>query len=636
MFEHQRMCLQWLWELHQQEVGGILGDEMGLGKTLQWRREIERFAPEISPVEVLHHSQGGADPGNRLALLRSVCSPRGGRPEGACSVCVTSYEMVRSHASQLLRQPWQYVVLDEGHKIRNPHAEITQVCKQFNTAHRLILSGAPIQNKLTELWSLFDFVFPGKLGTLPTFEEHFALPIAMGTYANASEFKARESGREWPRVETAARCSMVLRDLLRPYLLRRMKADVSVALPDKSEKVLFCRLTQTQRDAYEAYLATDHVEAVLSGRAHAFAALTSLLKVCNHPHLLNWDAQDRQAAAAAEQGVSGAPRYGDWRLSGKMRVLHQVLRTWHKGGDRVLLFCQTRQMLDIVQSYVDQQGYAHSRLDGNTSVAQRLKLIDTFNQDDSIFLFLLTTRAGGLGINLTGANRVVLVDPDWNPANDLQARERAWRVGQTRAVAVFRLVTGGTLEEKVYQRQVFKQETGLLEKLLRGDMLSGTLDHEREVGSGKGRDASMPSKEARQVAERAAAALRRSTDDCASRPSMRLPTWTGRNDGAGAPHRFGQALSRKIAASAASASGGSAGGSFFAAGQGAAAAIGSSALLQRELCSFFRSHGGRVSSEQLVARFRACPEPHLFKQLLKQVAKQQRKVWILDASLAEG
>jgi len=256
MFEHQRMCLQWLWELHQQEVGGILGDEMGLGKTLQviallaslqasgragpalvvcpatvllqWRREIERFAPEISPVEVLHHSQGGADPGNRLALLRSVCSPRGGRPEGACSVCVTSYEMVRSHASQLLRQPWQYVVrrraardarprrprppapslrqvLDEGHKIRNPHAEITQVCKQFNTAHRLILSGAPIQNKLTELWSLFDFVFPGKLGTLPTFEEHFALPIAMGTYANASEFKARESGREWPRVAGMSR-----------------------------------------------------------------------------------------------------------------------------------------------------------------------------------------------------------------------------------------------------------------------------------------------------------------------------------------------------------------------------------------------------------------------------------------------
>jgi hypothetical protein len=252
LFEHQRTCLEWLWELHQQEVGGILGDEMGLGKTLQmialwaclqasgrggpclvvcpatvllqWKREVQRWAPEIETVEVLHHSQGGAEPGNRLALLRSVCSDRS---PGSASVLVTSYEMVRSHAGQLLSMPWQYVVLDEGHKIRNPHAEITQVCKQFNTPHRLILSGAPIQNKLTELWSLFDFVFPGKLGTLPLFEEHFAIPIAMGTYANASEFK----------VQTAARCSMVLRDLLRPYLLRRMKADVKLAMPDKSEKV---------------------------------------------------------------------------------------------------------------------------------------------------------------------------------------------------------------------------------------------------------------------------------------------------------------------------------------------------------------------------------------------------------------
>eukprot|EP00965_Chrysotila_dentata_P100304 3313872-Pleurochrysis_carterae.AAC.4 len=192
------------------------------------------------------------------------------------------------------------LVFCQGHKIRNPDAEITQICKRFNTSHRLILSGAPIQNKLTELWSLFDFVFPGKLGTLPVFEEQFALPISAGTYANASVFK----------VQAAKQCSVVLRDLLRPYLLRRLKTDVKLALPEKSEKVLFCHLTDEQRAAYEKYLESDFVSAVLAGRANAFAALTSVLKVCNHPHLLEWE-------------LGGDP-YGKWQLSGKLRVLKQA------------------------------------------------------------------------------------------------------------------------------------------------------------------------------------------------------------------------------------------------------------------------------------------------------------------------
>ena len=527
-------------------------------------------------------------------------------------------------------------------------------------------------------------------------------------------------------------------------------------------QVLFCRLTETQRDAYEDYLKSPHVEKVLSGAAHAFSALTTLLKICNHPHLYSWDAADRQAAgaAAAAGPKSAAIRYGDWRLSGKLRVLHQVLRPWLARGDRALLFCQTRQMLDIVQIYVESQRYAFLRLDGNTSVASRLSLIDRFNADPSIFLFLLTTRAGGLGINLTGANRVVLLDPDWNPANDLQARERAWRVGQTRSVAVFRLVTGGTLEEKVYQRQIFKtvlsnrvltegsvknktlkrsdlrdllappadlggggsggggdapaeaaieamaaeggrpradsgaatsgrntgapaedrpagtrklEETSLLEGLLRGELLSGTLDHEREVDSGKGRESSIASVEARRVAERAAAALRESSENCArSAAGPRTPTWTGRNDGAGGPaHRFGAALSKTIVgAGAAGPAPAGASGSFFSAGAGRGAAIGSSALLQRvrqreasltpegaplaanespsasgsaseadslaasllqEIRSFFRSHGGRATTDQLVGRFRACAEPHLFKQLLRQVAQKQGKFWAIDA-----
>ena len=471
MFEHQRTCVEWLWELHRQQAGGIVGDEMGLGKTLQviamwaalqksgrggaslvvcpatvlrqWQRETRRWAPELKAVEVLHSSAMASDPAARLALITKVFAAAEAGAEtgaaadgelsgGGCSVLVTSYEMVRKCAQLLLGRRWLYVVLDEGHKIRNADAEITQLCKRFLTPHRLILTGSPIQNRLTELWSLFDFVFPGKLGTLPTFQEQFGIPIAAGTYANASRFK----------VQAAYQCSLVLRSLIRPHLLRRTKADVQLRLPDKSEQVLLCALSAEQRDAYENFCRSDLVERVLAGKCNAFVALTSLQKICNHPHLHMWDADD-----------GGRARYGAWQASGKLHVVRQVLQMWKARDDRCLVFCQTRQMLDIVQRLVVSEGYSFRRLDGTTPVGQRLTLIDEYNGDGTIFAFLLTTRAGGLGINLTGANRVLLVDPDWNPANDAQARERAWRVGQSRAVAVYRLVTAGTLEEKVYQRQ---------------------------------------------------------------------------------------------------------------------------------------------------------------------------------------
>ena len=249
---------------------------------------------------LLLHGCEASDPASRLCNLRTVCRT----PTGACGVLITSYEMVRTNASLLLGEGWQYVVLDEGHKIRNPDAEVTLICKRFNTCHRLVLTGAPIQNKLTELWSLFDFVFPGKLGTLPTFQEQFAIPIAAGAYVNASNFK----------VQASYQCSLVLRDLIRPYLLRRVKADVDLNLPNKSEQVLFCQLTEEQRELYEEFVQSDLVMKVLSRSANAFAALTSVLKICNHPHLLTWD---------REEQADGA-HYGDWKLSGKMHVLNQV------------------------------------------------------------------------------------------------------------------------------------------------------------------------------------------------------------------------------------------------------------------------------------------------------------------------
>lgn len=177
----------------------------------------------------------GSHKGSKKEVIQKV-SEIGG-------VLITTYESVRINDELLLRCPWEYIVMDEGHKVRNPDAEITISCKRFQTPHRLILSGAPIQNNLTELWSLFDFVFPGKLGTLPTFQEEFSVPITIGGYSNASPIQ----------VQTAYKCAVALRDLINPYLLRRMKKDVLTSLPSKSEQVLFCQLTESQRNAYEVF-----------------------------------------------------------------------------------------------------------------------------------------------------------------------------------------------------------------------------------------------------------------------------------------------------------------------------------------------------------------------------------------------
>jgi DNA excision repair protein ERCC-6 len=470
LFDYQRTGVKWLWELHCQRSGGIIGDEMGLGKTVQlaaflgalhasglykpslivcpatmlrqWQRELRTWYPRFKP-SILHEtgvsaSAAGGSRRAREAMIGAVAASRDG-------VLLTTYEQLRLFRARLLSVAWGYCVLDEGHKIRNPDAEVTILCKQMPTVHRIVMTGAPIQNRLTELWSLFDFVFPGKLGTLPVFASQFSVPITIGGYANASALQ----------VSTAYRCAVVLRDLVGPYLLRRLKADVALALPRKTEQVLFCPLTQPQRDAYRAFLASKDVEAILERRREALSGIDTLRKIVNHPDLL-----DRARAG-------GAPDYGNPERSGKLLVVTRILRLWHAQGHRVLLFAQTQQMLDILEDAVMAAGYAYRRLDGNTPVAARMRLIDEFNEQcaGDVFVFLLTTKVGGLGVNLTGADRVLLYDPDWNPATDAQARERAWRVGQTREVTVYRLITAGTIEEKVYHRQIYKQH--LTDKILR-------------------------------------------------------------------------------------------------------------------------------------------------------------------------
>ncbi|KAJ2363961.1 DNA repair protein rhp26, partial [Coemansia sp. RSA 2610] len=577
---YQRAGLRWLFALHQQGAGGIIGDEMGLGKTVQtaaflaalyhskllarpslivcpatlmrqWVREFHKWWPALR-VAILHNTGAGMRAGDAQhapampelpadaaadawasaraanpqfaaaaavdpdaaaydsaddyvydaygSRIRRKRKPRGTldwrrqqqrrkreKKRGAASdanlqrarrlvdyvqqhghVLVVTYAGLQMYGEELRRHAWGYAVLDEGHMIRNPDADATLAAKQLDTRHRLLVTGTPIQNSLTELWSLFDFVQPGRLGTLPVFTNQFAVPITVGGYAGASALQVR----------AAVRCAGVLRDLIEPYMLRRLKADVARELPQKSEQVLFCRLTDMQRRAYEAFLTSAEMRRILDGRLQMLFGVDVVRKICDHPDLLllskmaGAEATHRTAAAAAQTRGSDSdsnsdsdaaglctddPAYGDWRKSGKLTIVRALLQLWHPQGHKVLLFSQTRQMLDILERLVRALSLPYRRMDGATPVQRRAQLVDEFNADKSVFVFLLTTRVGGLGVNLTGADRVILYSPDWNPSSDAQARERAWRLGQSRNVAVYRLMTAGTIEEKIYSRQIYKQ-----------------------------------------------------------------------------------------------------------------------------------------------------------------------------------
>ncbi|VDI10453.1 DNA excision repair protein ERCC-6 [Mytilus galloprovincialis] len=470
LFKYQKVGVKWLWELHCQQAGGIIGDEMGLGKTIQaigflaglrqskirdkhflfrglgptiivtpttvmhqWVKEFHKWWP-LFRVAILHSS--GSYTCKEAELIRTIIKENG--------VLVTSYSTLVIHQELIISYNWHYVILDEGHKIRNPDAQATLAVKQIKSPHRIILSGSPIQNNLKELWSLFDFIFPGKLGTLPDFMSHFAVPIVQGGYSNASQ----------QQVQTAYKCACVLRDTINPYMIRRMKADLKINLPSKNEQVLFCRLTQEQRETYMEYLSSRECQSILSGKYQIFSGLITLRKICNHPDICTGGPK---LYIGETPGNDETLEYGYYKRSGKMIVVEALLRLWKKQGHKVLLFSQSTVMLDILERFISKPKYSYLRMDGSTPISSRQPLVNQFNKDDSIFLFLLTTRVGGLGVNLTGANRVIIFDPDWNPSTDTQARERTWRIGQTRQVTVYRLVTTGTIEEKIYHRQIFKQ-----------------------------------------------------------------------------------------------------------------------------------------------------------------------------------
>lgn len=505
LFDYQKTCVQWLWELYNQKTGGIIGDEMGLGKTIQvisfitglyysklldkpvlivvpatvlnqWVNEFHKWWPPLRCV-ILHSIGSGMGKGVDESKIEEFLQNEDAdevdksKFKGMSNkinakriidnvmekghILITTYVGLRIYSDYLLSKQWGYCILDEGHKIRNPNLDISLLCKQIKTYNRIILSGTPIQNNLIELWSLFDFVFPGRLGTLPIFEQQFAIPINMGGYSNASNLQ----------VQTSYKCATILKDLVAPYLLRRLKHDVARDLPKKQEMVLFIKLTKYQQDMYESFLQSEDLNAIVKGRRNMLMGVDVLRKICNHPDLVN------------KNKTSGD--YGNSRRSGKMEVTKKLIQLWGINNHKILIFCQTKQMLDILEKFITKMkklnvednnqetgpSFNYLRMDGSTPIVKRQFLVDSFNTNPNIDIFLLTTKVGGLGINLTGADRIIIYDPDWNPSTDIQARERAWRLGQKKDIVIYRLMITGSIEEKIYHRQIFK--TFLTNKILK-------------------------------------------------------------------------------------------------------------------------------------------------------------------------
>ena len=526
LYPYQRVAVQWLWELHSLNTGGILADEMGLGKTVitagflgslghsqlmaeyvllacpatimsQWMQEMSYWAPHLR-VRLLHRtSEVGADGklGTFIESLRSQSSRN--------TILLTTYATLRLYLPQLLKLPIGYVILDEGHFIRNAESATAKAVKSFRTPHRILLTGTPIQNKISELWSLFNFVNPLLLGDLDTFVNQFEEPIRQGSYKGATD-------RD---VHSSLAFSKQLKARIGPFLLRRLKNDVGIQLTAKSEKLIYVKLTPAQVRLYSGFLMSENMSWRLYQRAvnkeidrHSnclgndtshlllFQAISYLRNLCNHPWLC-----DRGNGITARQrkrfltcpitDISkpvNSKLYDDCVASScKLRVLLPLLAGWNlRSGqtnelstflkeegttntksendsaltsvEKTLIYTQTRMMLDIIEQCIRYEGYDYIRMDGLTPIAHRGTLIDSLNNDPSITIGLLTTRVGGLGINFTGCSRVVIIDPDWNPHIDIQARERVWRLGQKKDVEIYRLLAAGTIEEKVYERQIMK------------------------------------------------------------------------------------------------------------------------------------------------------------------------------------
>ncbi|MFQ6656716.1 hypothetical protein Gotur_026700 [Gossypium turneri] len=535
LLAHQREGVKFLYMLYKSNHGGILGDDMGLGKTIQtiaflaavygkdeeygdsrvlkenqigqkgpvliicptsvicnWKCEFSRWAPfNVS----LYH-------GSSCELILEKLQANG------VEVLVTSFDTFRIHGNLLSEIKWEIVVVDEAHRLKNEKSKFYSACLEIKTRRRIGLTGTIMQNKIMELFNLFDWAAPGSLGTREHFREFYDEPLKHGQRATAPERFVRVAGERKQHLVA----------VLHKYMLRRTKEEtIGQLMLGKEDNVVFCAMSELQKRVYQRMLQLPDIQCLINkdlpcscGSPLAqvecckrivpkgiiwpylhrgspegcdscpfclvLPCLVKLQQISNHLELIKpnpRDEPDKQRKDAEFASAVFGPDIdmvggnapsksfmdlSDTRYCGKMRALEKLMSSWALMGDKILLFSYSVRMLDILEKFLIRKGFCFSRLDGSTPTNMRQSLVDEFNSSPSKQVFLISTRAGGLGLNLVSANRVVIFDPNWNPAQDLQAQDRSFRFGQRRHVVVFRLLAAGSLEELVYSRQVYKQQ----------------------------------------------------------------------------------------------------------------------------------------------------------------------------------
>ena len=511
-----------LHKLFVYQEGGILGDDMGLGKTIQviafltaafgktgdyrdakrmrkmrrasgapwyprvivicpgtliqnWRAEFQRWG--WWQVDVYHGD-------TKEAALEAAAS-------GRLEIMITTYATYRMGKSEVNMVEWDCMIADECHQLKNQKSETTQALNEINALCRIGLTGTAIQNNYDELWTLLNWTNPGKFGPLGIWTKKISDPLRTGQSHDATIYQlsvARKTAKK------------LVENLLPRFFLRRMKTLIAHQLPKKSDRVVFCPLTETQAEAYENFLNSEVVEIIkgsytrcgcgsgknagnccythtsngVKWQAMVFPAIFNLQRIANHLGLLipqSSDPHDKQSKDLAMLEIAlpdqckelydnrdSILNYSKSEFCGKWKILKKLLHFWHAHDDKVLVFSHSVRLLKMLQSLFTHTSYNVSYLDGSMSYEDRAKTVDDFNSDSSQFVFLISTKAGGVGLNIVSANKVVIVDPNWNPSYDLQAQDRAYRIGQARDVEVFRLVSAGTIEEIVYARQIYKQQ----------------------------------------------------------------------------------------------------------------------------------------------------------------------------------
>lgn len=459
--EYQLKGLQWMISLYNNNLNGILADEMGLGKTIQtislitylieikkqngpflvivplstltnWNLEFEKWAPSVS--RIVYKGPPNARKQQQQAIRW-----------GNFQVLLTTYEYIIKDRPILSKVKWNHMIVDEGHRMKNAQSKLSSTLTQYYMSrYRLILTGTPLQNNLPELWALLNFVLPNIFKSVKSFDEWFNTPFANTGGQDRMELTEEEQ-------------LLVIRRLhkvLRPFLLRRLKKDVEKDLPDKQERVIKCRFSALQAKLYKQ-LVTHNKMVVSDGKGGKTGMrglsnmLMQLRKLCNHPFVFE-PVEDQMNPGRGTNDLL-------WRTAGKFELLDRILPKFRATGHRVLMFFQMTQIMNIMEDFLRLRGMKYLRLDGSTKSDDRSELLKVFNAPNSdYFCFLLSTRAGGLGLNLQTADTVIIYDSDWNPHQDLQAQDRAHRIGQKNEVRILRLISSNSVEEKILERAQFK------------------------------------------------------------------------------------------------------------------------------------------------------------------------------------